>query len=432
MTQDEPKIQKGSLRQVPRANGKWAWERRYVDPKTGLYESRFFSAAKFPTRSEVEAHFKPFVDRLNAADIDYVIVDPTVGDLLDRFIADENLLGIKERKPGERATDKDELAYSTATSYLSLCNCIREKWGKTKLDNFKPLAFQQWLKIIDKQPKTKGHLKAFVHRLFNKAKLYEMVNFVENPIKLVEVRGISKRHKKQVDLTIEQCFLVFGLLPEPYNKMAFTALCTGLRIEEILALDWKKIDFLRLCMKVEEAVVHGRLGPVKTEYSEDELPLDPEIAAILLDWKRASNAGDVGLVFPSHITGRCYHGSPLQQDWIRRAGWCLVECPECGAKPGAGCTGNRATKRKRASIHVHPARRLAATAAGFGSIGWHTFRHKYRTLLSGADTPLEVQQKLLRHADIRTTSLYGNVPMENKREANSAAVRKILIRKSSR
>jgi integrase len=35
---------------------------------------------------------------------------------------------------------------------------------------------------------------------------------------------------------------------------------------------------------------------------------------------------------------------------------------------------------------------------------------KYRTLLSEAGTPLEVQQKLLRHADIRTTTLYGGVP----------------------
>ena len=100
--------------------------------------------------------------------------------------------------------------------------------------------------------------------------------------------------------------------------MAFFALCTGLRIEEILALNWEKIDFSRLCMKVEEALVHGRIGPVKTEYSEDELPLDSEIAAILLEWRRASHAGDVGLVFPSHITERCYHASPLQQDWIRR------------------------------------------------------------------------------------------------------------------
>lgn len=115
--------------------------------------------------------------------------------------------------------------------------------------------------------------------------------------------------------------------------------CSTVESAKVLALDWQKIDFSRLCMKVEEAVVHGRIGPVKTEYSEDELPLDPEIAAILLEWKRASNAGDAGLLFPSHITGRCYHASPLQQDWIRRAGWCLAPCPECGARPGERCNG---------------------------------------------------------------------------------------------
>jgi integrase len=52
--------------------------------------------------------------------------------------------------------------------------------------------------------------------------------------------------------------------------MALFALCTGLRVEDILALRWGKIDFGRLCMKIEEAVVHGRIGQVKTEYSADE------------------------------------------------------------------------------------------------------------------------------------------------------------------
>lgn len=76
-----------------------------------------------------------------------------------------------------------------------------------------------------------------MNRLFNKAKLYEMVDFQENPIQRVEVRGISKRAKKQVDLSIEQCLMVILLLPEPYYTMAICALCTGMRIEEILALD---------------------------------------------------------------------------------------------------------------------------------------------------------------------------------------------------
>ena len=41
-------------------------------------------------------------------------------------------------------------------------------------------------------------------------------------------------------------------------------------------------------------------------------------------------------------------------------------------------------------------------------------------------------QRLARHADIRTTTQYGEVPMDNQRAANSQAVRPILERKSVR
>jgi len=318
--------------------------------------------------------------------------------------------------------------YHIWTHLMSLCNRIRKAWGKTNLDRFKPLDFQNWLKGLKDKPKTKGHLKAFVNRLFYKAKLYGMLDFQENPIGLVEVRGISKRSKKPVVLTIDQFFLLLGLLPEPYRTMTLAAQCTGLRIEEILVLNWAKVDFERLCMKIEEAVVHGRIGPVKSEYSQDELPLDPSFATVMLDWKRRGTS--IGLVFPSHVTGQCYHASPIQQDWIRRAGWCLVSCPACGAEPGVRCSGFPVGRSKRPLIAVHDARQAAATAAGLGGIGWHTFRHTYRALLSEADIPLEVQQKLMRHADIRTTTQYGEVSMGNKRAANSRVVRGILIRKS--
>jgi hypothetical protein len=89
------------------------------------------------------------------------------------------------------------------------------------------------------------------------------------------------------------------------------------------------------------------------------------------------------------------------------------------------------TNQKRPRIQVHEGRRDAATSAGYGGIGWHAFRHKYRTLLSAENNPLEVQQKLMRQADIRTTLGYGGVPMENKRVANSGVVRAILLRKSA-
>ena len=205
--------------------------------------------------------------------------------------------------------------------------------------------------------------------------------------------------------------------------------CTGLRAGELLALRWEAVNFERLCMKVKEGVVNGRIGPVKTEYSEDELPLDPDFATILLEIKRKSNGS--GLLFPSPATGRSYHASPIQHDYIRRAGWCLVACPGCGAAPGTACTEVDQKRGKRHAIPVHDERRQLATENGFGSVGWHTFRHTYRTLLSGADTPIDVQQKLLRHAQISTTQQYGGPPMENQRRANSKVVRKLLFRESA-
>ena len=71
---------------------------------------------------------------------------------------------------------------------------------------------------------------------------------------------------------------------------------------------------------------------------------------------------------------------------------------------------------------MHGARKRAAEAAGLGSIGWHTFRHADRSLLSAAGAPLDVQKELMRHAELRTTMGYGGAPMANKREANSKVV----------
>jgi hypothetical protein len=45
-------------------------------------------------------------------------------------------------------------------------------------------------------------------------------------------------------------------------------------------------------------------------------------------------------------------------------------------------------------------------------------------VLRVAKTRLDVQQKLTRHADIRTTTQFGEVPMENQQAANSQAVRR--------
>jgi integrase len=224
-------------------------------------------------------------------------------------------------------------------------------------------------------------------KVFRKHMFWELMPTGRNPMALVEVPGASRRQKRPIILTVEQYFAVLKLLPEPYHTMVIVAQCLGLRVSEILALQWQDIHFDELTMRVTRAVVDGVVDEVKTEYSEDDLPLDPDLATALRHWKQQCPESEEGWVFPSPITGRCYHASPIQQDYIRPAG-----------------------------------RKL-----GFGDIGWHTFRHTYRSWLDSVGTSMGVQQKLMRHAQIATTIyVYGNAMMESKRASNSKVVRMAL------
>lgn len=280
------------------------------------------------------------------------------------------------------------LRHSTRKSYLTILNKhVMPKWENVSMSQVRPMYVQEWLNNMTLTATTKGKIKALMHRLFERAMFWELIRTERNPMGLVEIPGSSRRWKRPIVLTVDQYFTILQLLTEPYRTMVVVAQCLGLRVSEILALQWPDINFAELTMRVTRAVVDGVVDEVKTEYSEDDLPLDPDLGTVLLNWKRKCPQSEEGWVFPSPVTGRCYHASPIQQDYIRPAG-----------------------------------RKL-----GLGDIGWHTFRHTYRSWLDLVGTPIGVQQKLMRHAQIATTmNVYGNAMMESKREANSKVVQMAL------
>ncbi len=68
--------------------------------------------------------------------------------------------------------------------------------------------------------------------------------------------------------------------------------------------------------------------------------------------------------------------------------------------------------------------KAAAQKAGIGHLSSHVFRHTYRTWLDSVGTPVGVQQKLMRHADIRTTmNIYGDAVSEDMVAAHEKVVR---------
>ena len=145
--------------------------------------------------------------------------------------------------------------------------------------------------------------------------LWGLLSAQRNPLSLVEIKGgCSRPRRKKVIITPEQFQLICDGLGEPFRTMVVIAMCLGLRVSEILALKWADFDFEDGTLMITRGTVHGRIGRVKTEYSEDEMPLDPAFAEILLAWKAQCPASEGGWVFPNPNTGGVWHSSVLHGD----------------------------------------------------------------------------------------------------------------------
>ena len=284
-----------------------------------------------------------------------------------------------------------ELRHSTADAYRSyLANHIKPRWGNHPVAELKPLGVELWLKQLHLAPKSKGHLQNLLRVLFNCAMRWELVDIGANPMKLVRVRGGSKRTKEPKVLTIPQFHKLVQELDDPYRTMMILDLATGLRCSELLALKWCDVIWDDLTLLVRRGIVDGVVSDVKTEYSRAGMPLDPALAEVLLNWRRTAEFNK-------------------PEDWIFASPF------KAGKKPWQPW---RVQQR-----HIAP----AAVRVGIGHIGWHTFRHTFRTLLDETGAPLKVQQELMRHADIRTTmNIYGKAMERSKREAHGKVVRLVL------
>jgi integrase len=122
----------------------------------------------------------------------------------------------------------------------------------------KPMAVEDWLKGLDLAPKTKSHVRSLMHTIFQCAERWELT--AKNPIKLVRVKGGTKRLKTPRVLTPQQFEFLLPLIREPFRTMVLVAGCLGLRVSEIVALRWGDFDFPALTLLVNRSIVHGRMG----------------------------------------------------------------------------------------------------------------------------------------------------------------------------
>jgi len=262
---------------------------------------------------------------------------------------------------------------STVRVYRSfLNNHVLPKWADTRIQDVQPRPVELWLRELPLSPKSKTHVRSLMHGLVEFAMWAGMLDISRNPVSLVRNIGATRKVRKARSLTAEQFHALLEELQEPFGTMALLSVCLGLRFSEALALRWDDVDWLGSSLSIRRGIVNQIVGDVKTQGSAKTFNLASELLERLKSWKQSSQ----------------FSGS---EDWVFASPFKLGRLPY-------SYTGTRQELER------------ASKAAGIGHISSHAFRHTYRSWLDAVKTPIAVQQKMMRHTDIRTTmNIYGDV-----------------------
>ena len=154
------------------------------------------------------------------------------------------------------------------------------------------------------------------------------------------------------------------------RTMIVTALRTGMRHGELLALRWQDVDLVAGRIMVRQNVVRGVIGTPKSGKAR-EIPLGDDVRRALKEHR--------------HLRGP------------------YVFCD---------MDGHMLTDSELNRPLAH-----ACTRAGLRPIGWHVLRHSFASHLAMRGATLKVIQELLGHATITMTMRYAHLAPEISREA---------------
>jgi integrase len=273
--------------------------------------------------------------------------------------------------------------YSTRRSYdVWLRLYVQPRWGDSAITELQARPVELWLQTLDLAPRSKASVRFMVGLLWDFAMWRGDIPTARNPMSLVTIPGASKRTRKPRSLTVEEFRKLLEHMEQPFYTMALVCVCFGLRISECLGLRWSDVDWLNSTLRIQRSIVRQRVDETKTEYSDRAMPIDAEMLDVLKRWKQTTEfraAGDWIFAAPAHIG---------------RLPWSADSLNDAYAKAGK--------------------------TSGVGHVSTHTMRHTYRSWLDAVGTTIAVQQKLMRHADIRTTmNVYGDVVTDEMSRAAS-------------
>ena len=264
-----------------------------------------------------------------------------------------------------------QVSATTREGYKYTLRHLKNEFGRMPLEDIRAMHVEQFLKKLRAQGKADsavGQCRGMLFQIMNKAEANDLIH--KNPVRYAEKMRSLNPPKERESFTGEEVKLLMAKLPQ--NKIGLSIrlmLGTGMRTQEMLALEPRHITEDGSVITIEQAVVRIRggvaIGPPKSRDSYRQIPVPPKLqyCAIRL------------------------------RDTDRKFIW------EVGVKDQPCNHSHFAKKFKEAVAMVEGVRILTP----------HSCRHTYVSQLQGLGVDMETIKSIVGHAEIDMTQHYLHV-----------------------
>ena len=151
-----------------------------------------------------------------------------------------------------------------------------------------------------------------------------------------------------------------------------TAVMTGMRRGEVVAIRWQDIDWDTRVIRVRRNYTRGEFGTPKSRRSSRAVPLaDRLVAELRTHYELTTNHDALDLVFTNPVSGTVLDPSKLRRRFV-----------------------------------------ACALQAGVRPVRFHDLRHTFGTQMAATGAPLRAVQEWLGHSDYRTTLIYADYALD--------------------
>jgi integrase len=228
------------------------------------------------------------------------------------------------------------------------------------------------LKTRDMSNKSINGIVTFIQAILNYAVDNELIS--NNPIirlkKLPQIKPpINFLNESQIDIFLQQA----ETCPQTYKAFFYTAIFTGMRRGELLALEWSDIDFKQNKIRVNKQIYRGITQTTKTG-KERYIDMSERLKDVLIEHKQQGILSK----YVFHINGKPLHPWNMEETYFKPL---LKRC-------------NQFLDAENQIIKLK----------------FHDLRHTYATYLLSKNIPIKYVQQQLGHSTARMTlDTYANI-----------------------